>query len=1049
MALELGTAYISILPSTDKLAPAIKKELRAVEKETGRAGASSGRSLGAGLLGGVKKAVGIGGIGAAIVGGAALKGGVSRLLAIEDAEAKLRGLGHTAKGIEKIMGSALDAVRGTSFGMGEAATTAAGAVAAGIKPGKELTKYLTLVADSATIAGSSMDEMGSVLNKVTTAGAAYTEDLNMLADRGIPIFKWLQDEYGVTATELRKMIAKGKVDSATYRKVITENIGGAAQESGNTTRGAFKNMQASLGRIGANFLSAFGFDGIKGALQGVTEFLGPIEGYSTKIGEALSGVVGPAFRTIGDVLTQKVVPAFSGIATTLRERLAPILGDTGAKVSALKGTFSAVADFIGGLIPVVTDFLGKMAEVAVPAMQKIGDKIAKDLLPAFNELLPVLRPIVAFILKAVGSAVVGVFKGVVKVISGAVDIITGIFKVLKGALTGDWSAMWDGIKKIASGVWQAITGALQAWFNFGIFAIFRQGLKRLVTLWKAPWQFIRRLATRVMSGLNKAASKFWSALRPIFAAIGRFLLKVVGAAFRVLWTVVKAVFKGIGATIKFAWNRVVKPVFSAFASFLKRVVFPVFKFLWNKVVKPVFKSVGDGIKGAWNNVIKPVFTSLRSFIVDKLVPAFRRGIGRIKDIWDGLKSAAAAPVRFIVDTVYNKGIRKVINAIPGVKDLKEVSIGFARGGVLPGYTPGRDVHQFYSPTAGRLALSGGEAIMRPEFTRLVGGARGVDMLNAMARKGRLPNMGGYFLGGVLPLPGATSVSQHTSGYSSAWAGDLNAPNDYGKPVKAWKSGFVAAMNYIGNRSYGRWVDINHGGQFSRYAHLSGFGPIKVGMPVSAGATVGYVGSVGNSSGPHLHFEVNGGSVKGGTGTGPGKTPEQIKGEKEDKKKKRTWLSAILNVPKYAKNVWNTISGMGGSGWSGLLKDAGKSTFKSMVGWADDRIPDKIPLKFLPDLNLPNNPIRNLLKKIGVFDNGGILEPGSFAYNASKRPEAVFNHRQFRDFAESAGAAQANQRYAMTIVNWQTGEGYIRAIADDAIDNYDNYNGARRRMGANR
>ncbi|MFI0553425.1 transglycosylase SLT domain-containing protein [Streptomyces scabiei] len=56
----------------------------------------------------------------------------------------------------------------------------------------------------------------------------------------------------------------------------------------------------------------------------------------------------------------------------------------------------------------------------------------------------------------------------------------------------------------------------------------------------------------------------------------------------------------------------------------------------------------------------------------------------------------------------------------------------AAGGVLPGYTPGRDVHRFVSPTAGELHLSGGEAIMRPEFTEAVGHSF-IHKLNHVAR----------------------------------------------------------------------------------------------------------------------------------------------------------------------------------------------------------------------------------------------------------------------------------------------------------------------------
>ncbi|MGW5773110.1 transglycosylase SLT domain-containing protein [Streptomyces longwoodensis] len=58
----------------------------------------------------------------------------------------------------------------------------------------------------------------------------------------------------------------------------------------------------------------------------------------------------------------------------------------------------------------------------------------------------------------------------------------------------------------------------------------------------------------------------------------------------------------------------------------------------------------------------------------------------------------------------------------------------ALGGVLPGYTPGRDVHKFVSPTAGVLELSGGESVMRPEWT-VAAGPDYVNRMNAAARQG--------------------------------------------------------------------------------------------------------------------------------------------------------------------------------------------------------------------------------------------------------------------------------------------------------------------------
>lgn len=77
--------------------------------------------------------------------------------------------------------------------------------------------------------------------------------------------------------------------------------------------------------------------------------------------------------------------------------------------------------------------------------------------------------------------------------------------------------------------------------------------------------------------------------------------------------------------------------------------------------------------------------------------------------------------------------------------------GYAAGGVLPGFTPGRDVHRFFSPTAGALDLSGGEAIMVPEWTRAVGGPAAVAAMNVAARGGRAstpPTPGAFANGGV-------------------------------------------------------------------------------------------------------------------------------------------------------------------------------------------------------------------------------------------------------------------------------------------------------------
>lgn len=84
--------------------------------------------------------------------------------------------------------------------------------------------------------------------------------------------------------------------------------------------------------------------------------------------------------------------------------------------------------------------------------------------------------------------------------------------------------------------------------------------------------------------------------------------------------------------------------------------------------------------------------------------------------------------------------------------------------------------------------------------------------------------------------------------------DIGAPK--GAPVYAADSGYVIVAGWDQERvSYGYMILINHGnGYITRYAHLSAFN-VEIGESVKKGQLVGRVGSTGNSTGPHLHFEV--------------------------------------------------------------------------------------------------------------------------------------------------------------------------------------------------
>ncbi|MFF2084586.1 tape measure protein [Nocardia sp. NPDC058176] len=299
---ELATAYVSLVVESSQVAKQVSASLNGVEAQADKAGKGIGSKLASGIGSTFKVAgAGLGLVAGAAIGTAFTKG-FNRMVTIDDAKGKLAGLGHQTEGIAAIMASANESVKGTAFGMGEAATAAASAVAAGIKQGEDLTKYLKLVGDTATIAGTDLASMGSIFGKVQTSGKAYTDTLNQLADRGIPIFQWLQDEYGVSSEALSDMVKKGKVDAETFRGVIEKNIGGAALKSGETLRGGWKNMQAALGRIGEAALSPF-LPMMKSSLGGITEWADRVKPHVQRAAQYLAtGIteMTAAFRTHGD-----------------------------------------------------------------------------------------------------------------------------------------------------------------------------------------------------------------------------------------------------------------------------------------------------------------------------------------------------------------------------------------------------------------------------------------------------------------------------------------------------------------------------------------------------------------------------------------------------------------------------------------------------------------------------------------------------------------------------------------------------------------------------
>ena len=113
-----------------------------------------------------------------------------------------------------------------------------------------------------------------------------------------------------------------------------------------------------------------------------------------------------------------------------------------------------------------------------------------------------------------------------------------------------------------------------------------------------------------------------------------------------------------------------------------------------------------------------------------------------------------------------------------------------------------------------------------------------------------------------PLPGHTYISCHfgeVDAFGNAGHRGTDIPAPEGTPILAAHSGTVLVSGW--NDSYGNQVLLDNGaGLSTRYAHMTQTA-VTAGEAVTAGQVIGYVGSTGDSTGNHLHFEVMQGGVR--------------------------------------------------------------------------------------------------------------------------------------------------------------------------------------------
>ena len=475
---SLATAWVDIVPRFKDLSSTFNKELNGIDA-TG-AGTKLGTQLGNGLTTGVRSGgskladmftgvtktavkgfgkigkIGLGAI--TTIGGGitalAAKGGFTRALNIENAQAKLKGLGHTTEEITEIMANANAAVKGTAYGLDEAATVAASAVASGIKPGEQLTQVLKTIGDTAQIAGMGFSDAGAIFTSVMARGKLQGDDMLQLTSRGVPVLQALSDQLGVSTQDVSDMVSSGEIDFRTFATAMDKYLGGSALAAGETFTGALANVKAALSRLGQkaatpalnalrdvfNVLTPV-IDKVNTALQPLADRLG------TKLADAVQAVT-PWIQRFADGMADGSI-SIQDIIEHVSLLVGAFAGFTGIGRYGpqILDVFTTAGNGVGGLVSSAKSHIGKLKGIVSGAgglFMDLGGRggNALGLIDAnFGGVFGLMAGRVKTGLADVGSTLVGLFDSKIYLplqqgVTGIGSKLAAPFQALAGKVGG-------------------------------------------------------------------------------------------------------------------------------------------------------------------------------------------------------------------------------------------------------------------------------------------------------------------------------------------------------------------------------------------------------------------------------------------------------------------------------------------------------------------------------------------------------------------------------------------------------------------------------------
>ena len=526
-----------------------------------------------------------------------------------------------------------------------------------------------------------------------------------------------------------------KTSAGVFRDFLTD-LGKGAE--GKVFSEFARNMQQLAGTSLRSFLNigknvATGFVGILNAFTPMSRGLtSGLEGLSEK------------FAQFGANLGKST--GFQQFIAYVRTNFPTVLSLLGSLALTVGHVVVALAPLGGATLTLVNGFASLVAAIPTPVLSVLATVVATVVVGMRAYLLAVAAVRIA---TAAWATIQAVLNGTLAL--NPIGLVIGALVALGAAvyLAYQRSATF---RAIVQSAWQGIqAAALWAWNTVlkPTFAALMVGIRAVGAV--ARWLWANVFAP-VFQGIATVITWWWDNVVKRYFALVRAAFRAVASVARWLWhSVISPVFEGIGAVFNWWWNQVVKRYFALVKTGI-RAVGAVFRWLRDKVVRPVFNGISSVISSVWNKGIKPAFNALKSAI-GRVADSFRKAKDGIGKAWAKIKDLTKRPIKWIIDVVYNKGVRGLWNTAAKVLPIKKLPVfKFARGGAVNG--PGSGTSDSIPAR-----LSRGEHVWTAREVQGAGGHRVVEGLRAAARGGA---------GGSGPAPAAGGVPGYALGGAVDW-----------------------------------------------------------------------------------------------------------------------------------------------------------------------------------------------------------------------------------------------------------------------------------------